>query len=266
MSRWKAAAIHLSISAAIGLVAAILIFGVWYPPPYSQATGATELVVLLLGVDLTLGPLLTLVVFKTGKKSLRFDLSVIATLQACAFLYGMSVVVRARPAFIVGAVDRFVVVAANELDPEDLAKGRRPEFRSVPWTGPRLVGAELPTDPAKRDRLLFSGLSGKDVEKYPEYYVTYREAAPALLERARPVDQLHFSDPAEQEILDRAIAEATEARGRLLYLPVMARRGSMTMLLDASSGEPLKAVALDPWPDDEIKQARHGSDTPPKHD
>ncbi len=264
MSRWKAAAIHLSISAAIGLIAAILIFGVWYPPPYSQATGATELVVLLLGVDLTLGPLLTLVVFKSGKKSLRFDLSVIALLQACAFLYGMSVVVRARPAFIVGAVDRFVVVGANELDPADLAKGKRPEFRSLAWTGPRLVGAELPTDPAKRNALLFSGVAGKDVDKYPEYYVDFHEAAPALLERAKPLDQLVLSAASDRQALDRAVAEVAKQREQLLYLPLVGRRASLTMLLDADSGEPLKALAIDPWPDAKIKQARHDSNAPEK--
>lgn len=154
MSRWKAAAIHLSISAAIGLVSAALIFGLWYPPPYSHAAGADELVLLLLGVDVVLGPLLTLVVFKTGKKSLRFDLSVIALIQACAFVYGMSVVVRARPAFIVGEIDRFVLVTAKDLDRTDLAQGRKPEFRSVPWTGPRLVAAEMPTDPGEYADLL----------------------------------------------------------------------------------------------------------------
>src|SRR6187402_1763816 len=105
MSRWKAAAIHLSISASIGLLAAALIFGVWYPPPYSKATGADELVLLLMGVDIVLGPMLTLVVFRSGKKSLRLDLTVIAIMQTCALLYGMSVVVRARPVFIVGVDD-----------------------------------------------------------------------------------------------------------------------------------------------------------------
>ncbi|HEV7490359.1 MAG TPA: hypothetical protein VGO25_06105, partial [Rhodanobacteraceae bacterium] len=80
MTRWKASAVHLSISICVGLGAVALIFGVWYPPPYSHAVGADQLVVLLLGVDVVLGPLLTLVVFKSGKKSLRFDLSVIALL------------------------------------------------------------------------------------------------------------------------------------------------------------------------------------------
>jgi hypothetical protein len=161
MSRWKAAGIHLSINAVIALLAAGLIYGIWYPHPYSQAAGAGTLVLLLLGVDLVLGPLLTLVVFKVGKKGLKFDLAAIAILQVCAFVYGLHVVAAARPAFIVGVIDRFVLVSANELDQADLDKATNPEFRSAPWTGPKLVGAQLPTDSKLRNDIVFSGAAGK---------------------------------------------------------------------------------------------------------
>lgn len=39
-------------------------------------------------VDLVLGPLLTLILFKPGKPSLKFDISVIASIQIAALLYG----------------------------------------------------------------------------------------------------------------------------------------------------------------------------------
>lgn len=168
MSRWKAASIHLSMSMAIGLVSAALIFGVWYPRPYSQAMGAFELVFLRMGVDIVLGPLLTLAVFKTGKKYLRVDLAIIGLAQACALGYGLSVVVRAGPVFIVGEIDRFVLVSADDLDSSDLAKASNPQFRALPWTGPRILGAELPTDKKLRNELVFSGARGKDIEKFPQ--------------------------------------------------------------------------------------------------
>lgn len=247
MSRWKAAAIHLSISAAIGLIAAALIFGVWYPPPYGTAAGATELVLLLLGVDVVLGPLLTLIVFKAGKKSLRFDLGVIALLQACAFLYGMSVVTRARPAFIVAAVDRFVLVSANELDPADLAQGSRPEFRSLPWTGPTVVGAALPTSGPERSDLLFSGMAGKDVEKFPKYYVPYGDAATAMLKAARPLDALRNKHPEANPVLDAWLHRHRRDARNIVWLPLASRRTSLTVLLDRADGSVLDALPLDPW-------------------
>ena len=104
MSRWKAAAIHLSISAAIGLVVGALLLLVWYPPPYFHAAGADQLVLLLVGVDLVLGPLLTLILFRSGKKGLKFDLAMIAVLQTTALVYGLSVVLQSRPVFLVSAV------------------------------------------------------------------------------------------------------------------------------------------------------------------
>jgi hypothetical protein len=246
MSRWKAAGIHLSISITIGVAAALLIFGLWYPPPYASATGAPELVMLLLGVDLTLGPLLTLVVFKAGKKSLPFDLSVIAVLQAAALVYGISVVARARPVYIVGAVDRFVVVTANELEPEDLAEAK-PAFRKLPWAGPKVIGVERPATSQERMDLTFSALAGKDAEKFPKYYVPYPEAAPGLLTRARPLASLRRTHPRTGPVVDDWVAASGRDPETIVVLPVVSRRADLAMLLDATTGEPLDALPLGIW-------------------
>jgi hypothetical protein len=247
MSRWKAASIHLSISILIGLVALALLFLVWYPQPYFDAAGGQQLVVLLLGVDLILGPLLTLIVYKAGKKSLRFDLSVIALVQATALAYGLHVIVQARPAFIVAAVDRFKLVAANELESADLQKGHLPQFRSLSWTGPRLVAARMPTDPEKRNALVFSGTAGKDIEKFPEYYVEYAEEAPSLLARAKPLEALRSKHAEAGTVLDQWLESNGYEAGDIAWLPLTARSTSLTMLLDARTGMPLDAVRIDPW-------------------
>lgn len=247
MSRWKAAAIHLSVSSAIGLVAAALIFGAWYPPPYSRAAGAGELVLLLLGVDLVLGPLLTLVVFRSGKKSLKFDLCVIALLQACAFLYGMSVVARARPAFIVAAVDRFILVTANDLETSDLAQGSKPEFQALPWTGPRMVGAVLPTGGQEYNALVFSGLAGKDIEKFPKYYVPYADVAPAMLKRALSLDSLRSKHPDANPLLDAWLRRTQRDAASVAWLPLTSRRADLIVLLDSASGTVLDTLPINAW-------------------
>jgi hypothetical protein len=247
MSRWKAAAIHLSISACVAAIAAGLIFGLWYPPAYRTAAGADQLVLLLIGVDITLGPLLTLVVYKAGKWGLRFDLAMIALFQCAAFLYGMSVVTRARPAFVVAVIDRFVLVPANDLDPVDLAKGSKPEFRSLSWTGPRLVGAQLPTDEGARTDLLFSGLAGKDIDKYPEYYVDYATAAPELLTHAKPIDDLIGKHPQSRDAIETFLVDHDHGAADTVWVPVQGPRASVTMFLDRPTGTPLGALPLDPW-------------------
>lgn len=247
MSRWKAAAIHVSISALIGLISATLIFFVWYPRPYSHAAGADKLVLLLLGVDVVLGPLLTLIVFRAGKWGMRFDLTVIAIAQACAFLYGTSVVVRARPAFVVANVDRFSLVTANDIDPADYAKAKRPEFASAPWTGPRIIGAQLPTDVTERNKLAFAGPGGKDIDVLPQYYVDYADVAKDLLQRAKTIDELTSSHPEAKPLIEEWLREHAQAASDIEWVPLTSPRATLTMLLDANTGAALDALPIAPW-------------------
>lgn len=247
MSRWKAAAIHLSISLVIGLLVGSLLLFVWYPPPYFHAAGADDLVLLLVGVDLALGPLLTLVVFKAGKKGLRVDLTLIAAMQAIALVYGLSVVLRSRPVFIVSAVDRFVLVAASDISDTDLAAGSKPEFRSLSLTGPRLVGTRMPPTWQERNTVLFSSVAGKDIEDYPKYYVDYDVAAPALLKKAKPLDALKPAGADERAELDSALARTRLPASQIAWVPLVARKANLVMLLDRESGKPLRAVSVNPW-------------------
>src|SRR5262245_30915782 len=97
MSRWKAAGIHLLLSAAIAAAVVIFMLTVWYYWPLFEAAGGSRLILILVGVDVTLGPLITLIVFKSGKKSLKFDLTVIALFQVAALIYGIYTFYLARP-------------------------------------------------------------------------------------------------------------------------------------------------------------------------
>ncbi|MEO7433186.1 MAG: TfpX/TfpZ family type IV pilin accessory protein [Dokdonella sp.] len=247
MTRWKASAIHLAISLAIGLIVGALLLLVWYPPPYFHAAGADTLVVLMVSVDLVLGPLLTLIVFKSGKRGLKFDLALIGLLQAAALTYGLSVVLRSRPVFIAMSVDRLVLVAASDIDPKDLAQGTKPEFRSLSMTGPLLVGTQMPTTWQERNNVLFAGTAGKDIEQFPKYYVDYDVAAPALLKKAKPLDALKPANPQEQANLDAAIAKSGHAADSIVWVPLVARKASLVMLLDRESGAVLRPASVNPW-------------------
>jgi hypothetical protein len=247
MPRWKAAGIHLSISACIGVVAGLLLFGVWYPPPLFHAAGADELILLLVGVDLAIGPLLTLIVFRAGKRGLKFDLVCIGLVQSIALVYGMSVVLQSRPVFLVGVVDRFVLVAANEIADDDLAQGQQPQFRSRSWTGPRLVVAELPTSSKERSDLVFSSFSGRDVPNLPKYYRDYAQAGQSLLAKAKTLDFLRNERPDYQEPITQWLAQSGHAESSVVWLPLQARKTDLVMLLDAKTAQPVQALAIDPW-------------------
>ena len=153
-SRWQAAATHLLICLVIAAAVIALMLGVWYPGPLFEAAGGTGMLYILVGVDVILGPLLTLIVFKSGKRGMKFDLAVIGLVQIAALVYGVHIVYLARPAFMVFVKDRFELVTAVELEPDELAKAKYPQFRAPGWSGPELAAADMPADPKERSQLL----------------------------------------------------------------------------------------------------------------
>ena len=80
---------HLSLSILIALIVMGLVFFVWYPTPLAKAVGVTHIFLMILAIDVIVGPLLGLLVYKESKKSLKFDLTVIIFIQISALLYGV---------------------------------------------------------------------------------------------------------------------------------------------------------------------------------
>ena len=228
MTRWKASAIHFSISLLIGLTAFCLLYFVYYPQPYFEPAGAGKLVLILLGVDVILGPLLTLVVFKSGKKSLKFDLSIIAVVQMAALIYGLHVMWVARPVFVVAAAERFVIVYANQISDKNYESAKI--FNSVPLFGPKLVGARVPVDSSERTALLESALRGCDIECYPKYFVPY---------------DAEFA----KEFVGFSLS-SNKLKGvtgpRFWFVPLRGRQNDFALELRAD-GEPLQAHNVNPW-------------------
>src|SRR5712692_5969992 len=136
VTRWQASGLHLLISIAIAAAVLALMLSLWYPGPLFEAAGGNDLLFILVAVDVVVGPLITLVIFRSGKRGLKFDLAVIGVLQIGALVYGMHAAYLARPVFIVFVVDQFQVASALQLDPEELAKAKYPEFRQAPLGGP----------------------------------------------------------------------------------------------------------------------------------
>ena len=97
--RLRAAGIHLGLSALVAAMAALLVFALWYPYPYREISGGRSLFLLVITVDVVLGPLLTFAIFDRAKprRRLRRDLAVVALLQLAGLAYGLWTVNLARP-------------------------------------------------------------------------------------------------------------------------------------------------------------------------
>lgn len=240
--RIKAFLIHLSSSAAIALIVLLLVFYTWYPAPLHTALGVTQIFLLLLSVDVVLGPLLTLLVFKVGKKTLVVDLCVIFILQLSALSYGVWTVAEGRPAWLVFNIDRFDVVQAVDVDARNLDKAES-QYHSAPWFGPRWVAAARPADREQRETIMFEAvLWGSDIAQRPNLYRPLDQFANDIAGRAQPLEKLNsFNENAAVSDVLKAWPAATA------WLPLKARAKPMVVLLGKNRSEVIAIVELNPW-------------------
>lgn len=241
MSRGRAFSIHLGLSALVAAAAAAVVLFVWYPPPYFAALHAWDVARTRLLVFLAAGPLLTLILFKPGKRGLAFDVVVVAVLQVVALVHGLAVLHRDRPQFMVFAVDRFFVLTERDLPPETLAAARSAHGTR---SSPALVVAVMPNDERERQRLLdetlFQGLP--DIERRPELWRPFADEGRQAVARQRPLAVLRAARP------ELALAvRATETA--LGFLPLVIGDRHVSVIVDALTGVPVDVVEADPWID-----------------
>ena len=67
-SRLRAFLIHFIGSILLVCLASALVFLIWHPAPLHQAVGATNMFVIIMAVDVVLGPLMTLIVYKRRRR------------------------------------------------------------------------------------------------------------------------------------------------------------------------------------------------------
>jgi len=89
MTKRNAFLIHLGLSLLIFLILLLLIVYVWYPAPYFDASYRMRWIKIIAFVDVVLGPVLTLIVFKPGKPRLKMDMAIILLLQISALSWGV---------------------------------------------------------------------------------------------------------------------------------------------------------------------------------
>jgi hypothetical protein len=244
--KFRAFAWHFLVTLTLAIAAAVIIFWVWYPDPFQSMLGGTKFFLLVTGCDLALGPLISLVIYnsKKSRRELVMDYSIVGVVQLAAFVYGVMSMAGARPIYVAFAVDRFDVVLANELADEDL-QNAQDAYRTRPKLGPLLIGAKLPTDIEERNNLVFSALEGKDVQRFPRYYVPYEACVEDIKKRAQPLADLERRHPeARQLIAEEKLDLPVE---RLRWLPIGSPKGFWTVLLDIETGRPLTYIPVDPY-------------------
>lgn len=235
MTRWQAAGRHLAISAMVAVPILVLMSWVWYPPPLFLAAGAAKLALTIIGVDVVVGPLLTLIVYKQGKRGMRFDLWVIGLLQAAALAFGLSVSVDSRPAYIVATPGAAVLVHARELYYGPTAD--RDTLPRPPMWGPEVVAALPARDAAEKQQLVQDVMAGRpDVEFRPDRYREVGELFDGLAASATPLATLATRDAQTAgAVADWRASHGYPPDAPLLALPLITRNRELALVLDPAS-------------------------------
>lgn len=246
----KAALIHLSISVLLAGLSALLVFGLWYPYPYSELSGGKALLIILLSVDVTCGPLLTLIVFdpKKSKAHLWRDLSVIAAVQLSALCYGLYSLAQARPLFMAFEGDRFRVVTAIDVNPKDWADAPA-GFEGPGWGRPRLIGAKL-AQPTDRDfvKSVTQSLQGTPPAYRPARWTSFEVQRQRVVQRALAIRILKQKNPKDIGRIDDAVRETGLSETQLGYIPLVSdRKTDWVVIVDRGAGQPRAYLPLDGW-------------------
>ncbi|OYU45144.1 MAG: pilus assembly protein [Burkholderiales bacterium PBB4] len=244
--RLKASAIHLGISLTIAAIAAGLVFGVWYPYPYSEISGGRELFILIVSVDVILGPLITLAVFNRTKpwKELRRDLACVGLLQMAALAYGLWTVAVARPVHLVFEIDRFRVVHAIEVEKESIANAPS-GVNAMPWTGPTTLSLRPFKDNQESMDKTLAALEGAHLGARPELWQPYAAGAPDVLRVAKPVAVLKSRFPQQATAIDAVLEKASKSPQTLRYVPLVGRKLFWTAFVDPVTAEVVATMPLD---------------------
>lgn len=242
ISRYKAAAIHLTFSVLIAATSLIIMLGLWYPPPLFSAMGGQDLIVLIVGIDVCLGPLITLIIFDTKKKKLALDLAIVVVVQLAALSYGVYAMQAGRPVFIEYTSDKFVVISAANMDSKSMAEAP-PEFRILSLTGPKFVSVVVPSGKKELEDFVHTALSGSGVQKY---YRDYDSHAQQAITSEKSLDKLNNLTADDATTLQKAIDKSGKNRDKLRFLPVVASHHSFIALLDAGTGHIVDLIDINP--------------------
>lgn len=240
----QAATFHLLLS--VFIVGAFLIFviNVWYPQPFLSISGLQSILLLLISIDIILGPILTFIVFKPQKKTLKFDLSVIAAIQLAALVYGAHTIYAAHPLYVAYAIDRFSLIHTHEVSP---AKARYPELQKSTFAGPSLVYVKKPSDPAELSRVTMEVLSGKpDLDARPEYYEPFQQFVDQVLASGIKPEQLIRKAKHKQK-LDDFLKKHGGSTADYAFLALSGKEKDVIWVFKRSSKQAIDILDINPW-------------------
>lgn len=239
----KATLLHLTISLLIIVAVVGLSLYFWYPKIFIPVTDFKDVLIILLSVDLVLGPFLTFIVFKPKKKSLVFDLSVIALIQIAALVYGTYTLYQVHPVYITFNKDRYTIVQAIDAHPEN---SKYDEYKVSKLSSGNMAYAKMPNDPKKKEELLMSVLDGgPDLDQRVDYYEPYLENFEKIVSRGLSHEFL-IKNLVTNNKLQSFFNNHQSVEG-LVFLPLTNGDKAVIIVINKKTAQPVATIDVDPW-------------------
>ena len=214
-----ASAIHIGISLLIfaAIVAWMLIS--LYPSFYFNMSGGVQGLLLMFGVDVVLGPLITFLVFNPHKKRKEIisDLLIIAVIQFSALGYGFRTVYHERPWLtVVYDMGSSVVLNAREVaEDEVLSK----------------------VDMSKLSRLEGVAIASMGIKDGQQVYLNIKQT-PEVFVKSDQIARRAMKDSQEQAQL----TAIEKQHGKVFVLSIMGKYTGAYIILDKNLGGVLKSM------------------------
>jgi hypothetical protein len=228
-ARLRAAGIHLGISAVIFLAALYLILAQWYPGFHFAVDGGWRGVRIMAGVDLVLGPTLTLIIFNPlkARRLIAFDLACIGVTQLAALVWGFYAIHSQRPVLVSFYQGAFLSATEEPLKVEkyDLAG-----LKMLSDRHPALVFTAEPANDEEVTRAAMQELIGKvPLHADPHFFRRFEEHWPAVKAQALDPAQRSKERSAFAAELPEFLAARKAQTADFLYFPYEGRDGSCTL-------------------------------------
>lgn len=236
---------------------AFFVVSLWYPGVWAVELGGYKLVVMIVLLDLFIGPVCVGLSYKNHKsrKEKTLDVSIITLCQLAFFSWGAWTISISRPVYIVFDTDRFEVAVDQDIDQLKLPEIGK--FSSVPFlSGPRMAIVDLEaTVPDENERIEVNNdaVFGVDISKIPQYFVPYEgESLNKILAKAKNYDAFAKTDETKS-IANSVMKKHDLSESDFKWLPIRyfspqeQSQLFMTVIIDPKTAEIIDYIEIDPY-------------------
>jgi hypothetical protein len=228
--------LHLAASATVLSVVLGSLYLGWYHWPGWYLAVATPVIMVLAGVDLALGPLLTLIIANPNKnrRELTRDIAIIAMVQLLALGYGSVQLWSGRPLYYVFSNGILQLVQAYDVDPQDatLARSESSEFAPHWYSLPRWVWAPEPAGAAPPAS---ASATRPDYSTMPRDFKPWEAGLGELRGRLQSVDSVGFFIFNEKSALKMRIQAAGINPDERNAIPMTGRGRPVLVVFDPAA-------------------------------